>query len=284
MQRLLIGLALLLAVALPAAADSTVHGLGTATTSPLPASSCVYVDQGSTTDTKLCSGWAAAFGGLTAASNLTDLASASAARTNLGLGTIAVLAAPSGTVVGTSDPQTLTNKTIACANNTCTVRIGSDVSGLGTGVPTALGANVGSAGAPVTFNGALGTPSSGTGTNIIGVANNNVLAVTLATGTSVSLTAPREYYVCTSTCTVTPPVPAAGYEFCVLNGNNVTTVITLAALGSSARYENQARTAYGTAGTGTLVSTGAAADRVCIVGLDSTHYLTASATGTWIIN
>ena len=109
-------------------------------------------------------------------------------------------------------------------------------------------------------------------------------ATTLATGTSVSLTAPRQYYVCTSTCTVTPPVPAAGYEFCVLNGDNVTTVITLAALGSSAMYENTARTAYGTAGTGTLVSGGAAADKVCIVGLDSTHYLTTAYNGTWTAN
>ena len=39
----------------------------------------------------------------------------------------------------------------------------------GTGVLTALGVNVGSAGAFVTFNGALGTPSSGTATNITGL-------------------------------------------------------------------------------------------------------------------
>ena len=39
----------------------------------------------------------------------------------------------------------------------------------GTGVQTALGVNVGSAGAPVLFNGALGTPSSGTGTNFTGI-------------------------------------------------------------------------------------------------------------------
>lgn len=40
----------------------------------------------------------------------------------------------------------------------------------GTGVVTALGVNVGSAGAFVTFNGALGTPSSGTATNLDGTA------------------------------------------------------------------------------------------------------------------
>lgn len=36
-----------------------------------------------------------------------------------------------------------------------------DISGWGTGVAAALGVNIGSAGAPVLFNGALGTPSSG---------------------------------------------------------------------------------------------------------------------------
>lgn len=79
--------------------------------------------------------------------------------------------------------QTLTNKVINCANNTCTVRLGSDVSGtlpvanggtgitsLGTGVATALGVNVGSAGAFVVLGGALGTPSSGVGTNLTGTA------------------------------------------------------------------------------------------------------------------
>lgn len=105
-----------------------------------------------------------------------------------------------------------------------------------------------------------------------------------AAGTSVSLTAPAEMYVCSSTCTVTPPVPAAGYQFCVFNGDNVTTVITLAALGSSARYENQARTAYGTAGTGTLVMGGAAKDQVCLIGLDATHYLTVSVNGSATVN
>lgn len=44
----------------------------------------------------------------------------------------------------------------------------------GTGVETALGINIGSAGAVVLFNGALGTPSSGTVTNLTGTASINI--------------------------------------------------------------------------------------------------------------
>ena len=43
-----------------------------------------------------------------------------------------------------------------------------EVTGYGTGVATALAINVGSAGAPVVFNGALGTPSSGSLANCTG--------------------------------------------------------------------------------------------------------------------
>jgi len=48
----------------------------------------------------------------TAGRNLIDDADAAAQRTTLGLGTIATLAAPSGTVVGTTDTQVLSGKTI----------------------------------------------------------------------------------------------------------------------------------------------------------------------------
>lgn len=44
-------------------------------------------------------------------------------------GSFSFVTAPSGTIVGTSDSQTLTNKTIAGANNTLTVRLANDVSG-----------------------------------------------------------------------------------------------------------------------------------------------------------
>lgn len=54
----------------------------------------------------------------------------------------------------------------------------SELTGLGTGVATALAINVGSAGAPVTNGGALGTPSSGVGTNITGNTAMSLSAVT----------------------------------------------------------------------------------------------------------
>jgi len=63
--------------------------------------------------------------------------------------------------LGTPSSATLTNAT--------GLPIASGVSGLGTGVASALAVAVGSAGAPVVNGGALGTPSSGVATNITGL-------------------------------------------------------------------------------------------------------------------
>jgi hypothetical protein len=87
----------------------------------------------------------------------------------------------SGTAVLEDNTATLTNKTINGSNNTITnVAISTAVSGLGTGVATALGVNTGSAGAVVLFNGALGTPTSGTLTNCTGLPASSLTAATLA--------------------------------------------------------------------------------------------------------
>lgn len=107
---------------------------------------------------------------------------------------------------------------------------------------------------------------------------------TTVPGTSVTLAGTSQIFVCTSTCTITVPAPSINVQYCVMNDDNVSTVITLSALGSSSRYENTARTAYGTAATGTFISGGAVGDAVCIVGRDTTHYLTVSHVGTWTAN
>jgi len=77
--------------------------------------------------------------------------------------------------------------TLAVANG------GTGVTSLGTGVVAALGVNVGTAGAFVINGGALGTPSSGTVTNLTGTAsiniNGTVGATTPAAGAFTSLSA-----------------------------------------------------------------------------------------------
>lgn len=170
---------------------------------------------------------------------------------------------------------TLANNAIAIGQGTTALATTTT----GTGVLTALGVNVGSAGAFVTFNGAGGTPSSLTLTNATGLPQTGLAPSTFATGTTHTFVAPAEIWECTGTCTVTPPTPAAGYQFCVRNANNVATVITLAAI-ASVSYENTNFTSYKSTNTA-IVSGGAAGDKMCIIGKDSTHYDVMSYNGTW---
>jgi hypothetical protein len=141
---------------------------------------------------------------------------------------------------------------------------------------------------PVTsssFNITLQNKSSGAGSSALLIGNTTLGGVAIPTpGIALTLTAPNGVAICTGACTVTVPVPAAGYQFCVVADDNVSAVITLSALGYSARYENTARTGYGTASSGSLSSTAAVGNMVCIVGRDSTHYLTTNYVGTWTAN
>jgi hypothetical protein len=129
---------------------------------------------------------------------------------------------------------------------------GTGITSFGTGVATALGINVGSSGAFVTNGGALGTPSSGTVTNLTGTAsiniNGTVGATTPNTGSFTTLTT-------SSTVTINGGT-ANGVAY--LNGSKVLTT------GSALTFDgttltNTRNTTDGSAATLTLNNSGATA-------------------------
>jgi len=90
-------------------------------------------------------------------------------------------------------PSTATSGAVTLAGTLAIANGGTGLTALGTGVQTAIGINVGTAGAVLVNGGVLGTPSSGTVTNLTGTAsiniNGTVGATTASTGAFTTLAA-----------------------------------------------------------------------------------------------
>ena len=102
--------------------------------------------------------------------SLTSIPNSATTATSANTASAIVARDGSGNFTATTITANLTGNASGSAGS---VAVGG-ITGLGTGVATALAVNVGSAGAFVTFNGALGTPSSGTVTNLTGTADISV--------------------------------------------------------------------------------------------------------------
>ena len=155
----------------------------------------------------------------------------------------------------TQTPVFTTNasgQVIAVTNTTITPAVGS-ITGFGTGVATALGVNVGTAGAFVINGGALGTPSSGTVTNLTGTASINI------NGTVGATTASSGAFTVLSTSSTTSTTPTLGF-----NASNAS--IAMGATIAGSYLQTMLQNKSGTAG--------ASANYVLSndLGTDSTYY------------
>lgn len=166
---------------------------------------------------------------------------------------------------------------------TITPAIGS-ITGLGTGVATALGINVGSAGAFVTFNGAGGTPSSMTATNLTGTAsgltagnvttNANLTGVITSSGNATAIASQTgtgtKFVVDTSPTLVTPILGVATATSVTAGGINLGTNTngpsayfagnTFTSVGGTSGFQwnaqNQSSASMTLSNTGNLATTG----------------------------
>ena len=193
-------------------------------------------------------------------SNGTDVVVATNYMASLGLGTpLAVSSGGTGLSSGTSGGVLYFSSTSALASsaalaaNALVIGGGAGVAPstitTGTGVVTALGANTGSAGAFVVNGGALGTPSSGTVTNLTGTAsiniNGTVGATTQTTGAFTTASATTSVTTPLVTNAGTLALSATGANYMVASTNSTERLRITSSGGVSFGATG---TAYGTSG------------------------------------
>ena len=213
-----------------------------------------------------------------------DVAGAAAAVTPTSLGLVigtnvqaynSNLAAINQALTSTSSPSftaVTANLTGNASGSAGSVAVGG-VTGLGTGVATALAVNVGSAGAPVVNGGALGTPSSGSAANLTSFPTLNQNT----TGTAGGLSGTPNISIGTLSATgainkITVTPPATGATLTIADGltlsynegtwtpNQGAGFVTVGAFGSSGTYTKIGRTllvtAFASAATSYSIASG----------------------------
>lgn len=153
-----------------------------------------------------------------------------------------------GNVVYSTSPVLTTPNigvpSFATLTNATGLPVGTGISGLGTGVATALAVNTGSAGAFVVNGGALGTPSSGNLSSTTGYATANLTG--LGTNVATFLATP------TSANFLTTVTGATGNGGGVVFANNATLVAPTLGVASATSLNKVTVTAPATAATLTL--------------------------------
>lgn len=227
---------------------------------------------------------------------------ASAVTDETGSGPLVFATSPALTTpnLGTPSAATLTNAT--------GLPVSTGISGFGTGVATALGINVGSAGAFVVNGGALGTPASGTLTNATGLPISGItgLGTNVDTALGTALATAANVQAGTSSAALVTPAAlsgsaavqtltdgatvnwdmASGYNAKVTLGGNrtlaaptnvqagITYTIQVIQDGTGSRTVTwNAAYKWGTAGTPVLTTTASATDIVTCFAKDTTPTL-----------
>jgi hypothetical protein len=178
----------------------------------------------------------------------------------------------------------------------------SKITGFGTGIATALAINIGSSGAPVLFNGAGGTPSSMTGTNITGVpistgltggAANKIPYFTSSTalstsgapifdGTNLGVGAtPQSVLTVSGQSTIQAPVSSSTAQFVGIDGAPLRLTFDTHNNASGSGTAFMVRRSRGTAGTPAALSSGDVIAAFSGRGYGTSQYAAAS---TGLIN
>ena len=206
--------------------------------------------------------------------------------------TLATVNATAGTFGSATQASVVTvnGKGLATSvsNITITPAVGS-ITGLGTGVSTALGVNVGSAGAFVTFNGALGTPSSGVLTNVTGTAaalsigGSAATATTSTTATNATNTAITDDTTTNATMYPTWVTTASGNQAQKVSSSKLSFNPSTGTLTATNHVGTFAGNTF-TTGTGVLTiaasKTLTANNSITLAGTDSTTFNLPSTTAT----